>query len=56
MKIVVLDAYTANPGDLSWEPLYALGQVEIYDRTAPGDVVARATGADARISASTTYR
>lgn len=42
MKIVVLDAYTANPGDLSWEPLYALGQVEVYDRTAPGDVVARA--------------
>lgn len=47
MKIVVLDAYTANPGDLSWDPLYALGQVEVYDRTAPEDVVARATGADA---------
>lgn len=47
MKIVVLDAYTANPGDLSWEPLSALGQLEIYDRTAPEDVVVRATGAEA---------
>ena len=46
MKIVVLDAYTANPGDLSWEPLSALGQLEIYDRTAPEDVVVRATGAE----------
>ena len=47
MKIVVLDAYTANPGDLSWEPLNALGEVEVYDRTAPEDVVKRAAGADA---------
>ena len=47
MKIVVLDAYTANPGDLSWEPLSALGEVEVYDRTAPEDVVRRAAGADA---------
>ena len=47
MKIVVLDAYTANPGDLSWEPLSALGEVEVYDRTAPEDVVARAKDADA---------
>lgn len=46
MKIVVLDAYTANPGDLSWEPLSALGQLEIYDRTAPEDVVVRTTGAE----------
>ena len=50
MKIVVLDAYTANPGDLSWEPLSALGQLEIYDRTAPEDVVVRATGAEDRKS------
>ncbi len=34
MKIVVLDGYTENPGDLSWEPLKALGDVAIYDRTA----------------------
>ena len=34
MKIVVLDAFTENPGDLSWAPLEALGEVTIYDRTA----------------------
>lgn len=33
MKIVVLDGYTENPGDLSWEPIRALGDVAIYDRT-----------------------
>lgn len=34
MKIVVLDGYTENPGDLSWAPLEALGDVTVYDRTA----------------------
>ncbi len=34
MKIVVLDGYCENPGDLSWAPLEALGQVTVYDRTA----------------------
>lgn len=33
MKIVVLDGYTENPGDLSWEALESLGEVTIYDRT-----------------------
>lgn len=47
MKIVILDAYTANPGDLSWSALEALGDLTIYDRTAPAEVVERATGADA---------
>lgn len=47
MKIVVLDAYTANPGDLSWDVLGALGEVAIYDRTAPDEVVGRARGAEA---------
>ncbi len=46
MKIVVLDGYAANPGDLSWEPLKALGEVAIYDRTAPADVEARIEGAE----------
>ncbi|MDM8256660.1 D-2-hydroxyacid dehydrogenase [Phocaeicola barnesiae] len=45
MKIVVLDGYTLNPGDLSWKDLEALGTVKIYDRTHPGEVVERATGA-----------
>lgn len=34
MKIVVLDGYTENPGDLSWDGLAALGELTVYDRTA----------------------
>lgn len=41
MKIVVLDGYTLNPGDLSWIGLENLGEVTVYDRTAPEDVVSR---------------
>lgn len=37
MKIVVLDGYTENPGDLSWGGLEALGVLEVYDRTPIGD-------------------
>lgn len=44
-NIVVLDGYTLNPGDLSWEKLEALGQVTIYDRTRPEEVVPRAKDA-----------
>ena len=33
-KIVVLDGYTENPGDLSWDGLKALGDVTVYDRTS----------------------
>ena len=46
MRIVVLDGYTLNPGDLSWDPLKALGDCEIYDRSAPGEVVARVGDAE----------
>lgn len=46
MKIVVLDGYAANPGDLSWAPLEALGELTVYDRTAPEDVAARIAGAE----------
>lgn len=46
MKIVILDAYTANPGDLSWDALGQLGELTAYDRTAPGDVAARIAGAE----------
>lgn len=41
MKIVILDAYAANPGDLSWDEFAALGELTAYDRTAPEDVAAR---------------
>lgn len=42
MKIVVLDGYTLNPGDLSWTGLEAQGTLTVYDRTAPDQVVERA--------------
>lgn len=47
MKIVVLDGYSVNPGDLSWEALEECGEVTVYDRTNAGDVVERAKNADA---------
>ena len=37
MKIVILDGYTENPGDLSWEGLSALGELTVYDRTSLTD-------------------
>ena len=46
MKIVVLDGYAANPGDLSWDELKSLGECTVYDRTAPAEVLERAAGAD----------
>ena len=46
MKIVVLDGHTLNPGDLGWEGLEALGECTVYERTPPGEVVARSRGAE----------
>jgi len=46
MKIVVLDGYGMNPGDLSWDELKALGDCTVYDRTSAADVVAHAKDAD----------
>ena len=46
MRIVVLDGYTLNPGDLSWEGLESIGDLTVYDRTAPDQVVAQACNAD----------
>ena len=46
MKIVVLDGFTLNPGDLSWDELKSLGDCEIYDRTPPEEVVKRAADAE----------
>jgi len=45
MRIVVLDGYTLNPGDLSWDALEALGPCEIHDRTPAELVVSRAAEA-----------
>lgn len=46
MKIVVLDGYTLNPGDLSWKTLEQLGDLTVFDRTLPQDVYERAKAAD----------
>src|SRR5699024_4426989 len=41
MKIVVLDGYTLNPGDISWEGMEAFGDLTVYDRTKAEDVAER---------------
>lgn len=46
MKIVVLDGYTLNPGDLSWDAFHTIGECEIYDRTPSDEIVFRALNAD----------
>lgn len=45
-KIVVLDGYTLNPGDLTWKDLESLGKCAVYDRTPPKEVVPRAKDAE----------
>ena len=49
MKIVILDGYTENPGDLSWQGFEALGDVQVYDRTPADQIVARIGDAQAVI-------
>ena len=46
MKIVVLDGYATNPGDLSWDQLTAMGECIIYDRTSPEELLERASAAE----------
>ncbi|MDY0189516.1 MAG: D-2-hydroxyacid dehydrogenase [Desulfuromonas sp.] len=46
MKIVVLDGFTMNPGDIAWQPLLDLGECELFERTEPEQVLERAAGAD----------
>ena len=53
MKIVVLDGYTLNPGDNPWDPLAALGDLTVYDRTNPEDVLERSRGAEILITNKT---
>lgn len=45
MKIVILDGYSANPGDLSWKPLEDIGELTVYDRTKPEETIHRAKDA-----------
>lgn len=46
MKIVVLDGYTLNPGDLNWKGLEELGETVIYDRTPSDEIIRRAAEAE----------
>ncbi len=53
MKIVVLDGYTLNPGDQTWDGFSALGEFNCYDRTNPEDVISRIGDAEAVITNKT---
>ena len=53
MKIVMLDAYTTNPGDLSWTQFGRLGELTVYDRTPCDKVIERAKDADIVITNKT---
>ena len=46
MNIVILDGYTANPGDLSWDSLKEMGEVTVYERTRREEIAGRAADAD----------
>ena len=46
MRIVILDGHTLNPGDLSWDQLFKLGEVVLYDRTPNDKIIERSKGAD----------
>ncbi|NBV87110.1 MAG: D-2-hydroxyacid dehydrogenase, partial [Verrucomicrobia bacterium] len=46
MKIVVLDGFTLNPGDLSWQPIEALGNCTFHERTAPSELLERAADSE----------
>lgn len=53
MKIVVLDGYALNPGDLSWEAFESLGEVKLYPRTEEKDILTRCLGAEVVITNKT---
>jgi glycerate dehydrogenase len=53
MKIVILDGYTENPGDLSWDEFEKLGELTVYDRTSPEKVMERIGDAEAVITNKT---
>ena len=46
MKIVILDAFTSNPGDLSWDAIEELGELTVYERTTSEEVLERCTGSE----------
>ena len=56
MKICVLDGFTTNPGDLSWDWLYELGDCTVYDRTPANLIAERCAGCDIVITNKTPLR
>lgn len=55
MKIVILDGFTINPGDLSWDELENIAKCEIYDRTNPEEVYQRSKDADIIITSKVVF-
>ena len=53
MKIIVLDGYGLNPGDLNWEGFESLGELTVYDRTTPSELMERAAGAEVLVTNKT---
>ena len=53
MKIIVLDGYGLNPGDLNWKGFEELGELTVYDRTMPSELLERATGAGVLVTNKT---
>lgn len=53
MKIIVLDGYGLNPGDLTWKGFEELGELTVYDRTSPSKLLERAAGAEALVTNKT---
>ncbi len=56
MKIVVLDGYTLNPGDLNWNQIKTLGDIIIYDRTDSADIISRIGDAEVVLTNKTPIR
>lgn len=53
LQIVIVDGYTLNPGDLSWEPFYKLGNVQYYDRSTASESVDRCKDASVIVTNKT---
>ncbi|MGC1240605.1 MAG: D-2-hydroxyacid dehydrogenase [Chryseosolibacter sp.] len=56
MKIVVLDGYALNPGDLSWNAIQNFGELVVHDRTSPEEILVRAADADVLMTNKTPIR
>ena len=55
MKIVILDGYTENPGDISWAPFEKLGELVVYDYTAPSEIFERLSGVSVCLTNKTCF-